>query len=273
MITSMSNPRMKEVQQLLKKAKVRRESGLFAVEGIKMFREAPGDRIEKVYVSSSFLGDASNQKILEEKGLKADDEKLQEVDDRVFKSLSDTVTPQGVLCLVKQEECRLEDMLASGEEGSEPFLMVLEDLQDPGNLGTIVRTGEGAGVSGIILSRNCVDLYNPKVIRSTMGSIYRMKVCCVDSVAGILPKLHECGVKSYAAHLEGENFYDQEDYRQGTAILIGNEGNGLSEETSRAAGCLIKIPMAGQVESLNAAMAAGVLMYEVSRQRGTGRQR
>lgn len=273
MITSMSNPRIKEVQQLLKKAKVRRESGLFVVEGVKMFREAPKGRIESVYAASSFLQDGENQGLLKSKGVTEENGKLQAVDDRVFKSLSDTVTPQGVLCLVKQEECSLEEIMTDDKSGCPPFLMVLEDLQDPGNLGTIVRTGEGAGVTGIILSKNCVDLYNPKVIRSTMGSVYRMKVCRVDSVAGILPKLHGCGVRSFAAHLRGERFYDEEDYGCGTAFLIGNEGNGLSDETAEAAMELIKIPMAGQVESLNAAMAAGVLMYEVSRQRGTGRPR
>lgn len=152
-------------------------------------------------------------------------------------------------------------------EARQPLLMILEDLQDPGNLGTILRTGEGAGVSGVILNKNCVDLYNPKVIRSTMGSVYRMPVLTVDSISDILPELKKQGVRTYAAHLRGEHFYDQEDFRGKTAFFIGNEGNGLSDELSGQADCLIKIPMLGQVESLNAAMAAGILMYETSRQR------
>ena len=127
---------------------------------------------------------------------------MEEVDDKVFRSLSDTVTPQGILCLVRQVDTPLSAML----EARQPLLMILEDLQDPGNLGTILRTGEGAGVSGVILNKNCVDLYNPKVIRSTMGSVYRMPVLTVDSISDILPELKKQGVRTYAAHLRGNIF-------------------------------------------------------------------
>ena len=171
---------------------------------------------------------------------------MEEVDDKVFRSLSDTVTPQGILCLVRQVDTPLSSML----EARQPLLMILEDLQDPGNLGTILRTGEGAGVSGVILNKNCVDLYNPKVIRSTMGSVYRMPVLTVDSISDILPELKKQGVRTYAAHLRGEHFYDQEDFRGKTAFFIGNEGNGLSDELSGQADCLIKIPMQGDRKSV-----------------------
>ena len=254
MITSMSNGQMKLVQQLIKKAKARKESGLFVVEGMKMFREAPQERIEKVYASSSFLKEAENQSVIL---------------DKVFKNLSDTVTPQGILFLIKRVETPIKEILKTKDEKA-PFLMILEDLQDPGNMGTILRTAEGAGVTGIILSKNCVDLYNPKVIRSTMGSIYRMPVMQADLLE-ILPVLKENKIQTYAAHLKGKNWYHEEDYTEGTAFFIGNEGNGLSDELSDSADCLIKIPMEGKVESLNAAMAAGILMYETARQRRTGR--
>ena len=269
MITSMSNGQMKLVQQLIKKAKARKESGLFVVEGMKMFREAPQERIEKVYASSSFLKEAENQSVILEKGCTEKNGKLEEVDDKVFKNLSDTVTPQGILCLIKRVETPIKEILKTKDEKA-PFLMILEDLQDPGNMGTILRTAEGAGVTGIILSKNCVDLYNPKVIRSTMGSIYRMPVMQADLLE-ILPVLKENKIQTYAAHLKGKNWYHEEDYTEGTAFFIGNEGNGLSDELSDSADCLIKIPMEGKVESLNAAMAAGILMYETARQRRTGR--
>lgn len=269
MITSMSNGQMKLVQQLIKKAKARKESGLFVVEGMKMFREAPQERIEKVYASSSFLKEAENQNVILEKGCTEKNGKLEEVDDKVFKNLSDTVTPQGILCLIKRVETPIKEILKTKDEKA-PFLMILEDLQDPGNMGTILRTAEGAGVTGIILSKNCVDLYNPKVIRSTMGSIYRMPVMQADLLE-ILPVLKENKIQTYAAHLKGKNWYHEEDYTEGTAFFIGNEGNGLSDELSDSADCLIKIPMEGKVESLNAAMAAGILMYETARQRRTGR--
>lgn len=265
MITSMSNPQMKKVQQLLKKARTRREEGLFVAEGIKMFGEAPKDRLQKVYAAASFAEKEEFQKILKEKGLENPGDKVEIVDDKVFKSLSDTVTPQGVLCLISMKDWSLEEIL---EGVKNPLLIILEDLQDPGNLGTIIRTGEGAGITGVILSRTSVDVFNPKVIRSTMGSVYRVPVLYVDSIEKeVLSVLKTHGITTYAAHLKGKNNYDQEDYGKGTAFFIGNEGNGLTDSLTACADTLIKIPMEGQVESLNAAMASGILMYEVARQR------
>lgn len=144
---------------------------------------------------------------------------------------------------------------------------MLDNLQDPGNMGTIVRTAEGAGVTGVIMSRDCVDIYNPKTIRSTMGSIYRMPFYYAEDILKAIRKIKDAGIKVYAAHLDGEKSYDEEDYAFSCAFLIGNEGNGLREETSKMADHYIIIPMSGEVESLNAAIAASVLMFEVKRQR------
>lgn len=263
MITSISNQQIKNVMQLVKKAKARKEQGLFVAEGMRMAVEAPLDQIERIYVA-----DKTKEKILPrlwEAGLtKEAGVFIELVDDKVMKAISDTVTPQGVLCVLRQKQYDL-DMLLKKEEN--PFFMILEDLQDPGNLGTIMRTGEGAGISGVILSRTSVDIYNPKTIRSTMGSIYRVPFLYVDSIQEILPQLKAVGIRTYAAHLQGKCNYDKKNYRKGTAFLIGNEGNGLTPELSACADCLIQIPMKGQLESLNAAMAGGILMYEAARQR------
>ena len=255
MITSASNVQIKKVQQILKKAKVRREEQVFAVEGIKMFSEVPKSRLQKVYLSQSFARKEECEKILLEKGISIEEtEYVELVDDKIFKNLSDTVTPQGVLCLVKMENYSLSEILIREEN---PLLMILEDLQDPGNLGT-----------GVIMSRTSVDVFNPKVIRSTMGSVYRMPIIYVNSIEEeVLPLLKEKGITTYAAHLKGRNDYDEECYTKGTAFLIGNEGNGLTEQLTESADTLIKIPMQGKVESLNAAMASGILMYEAYRQR------
>ena len=158
---------------------------------------------------------------------------------------------------------KLEDLF----QKDNPLFLILEDIQDPGNLGTMVRTAEGAGVTGVLLSRGCVDIYNPKTIRSTMGSIYRVPFLYTDDLLGDMDKLHEKGIVTYAAHLKGKGFYDEESYKGPTAFLIGNEGNGLTDELSEKAKQYIKIPMEGQLESLNAAVAAAILMYEASRQR------
>ena len=177
--------------------------------------------------------------------------------------MSDTQTPQGILCVMRKRSWTEGDILT----GNAPLVMALEDIQEPGDLGTILRTGEGAGISGIFMSPGCADIYNPKTIRSTMGSIYRVPFVCVSSLEETAARLHAAGVRLCAAHLQGSVVYTEPDYTSATAFLIGNEGNGLRPETAALADCRIRIPMAGQVESLNAAMASGILMYEAARQR------
>lgn len=256
MITSKSNPQMKRLIQLQKKSKARAEEKVFVVEGIRMFAEVPKERVEKVYFSETFFN-----KRKEEMNLQSYPYEV--LSDEVFQYVSDTQTPQGVLCIVKQVQYQKERLL----EIKNPHFMVLDNLQDPGNLGTIVRTAEGAGVDAVFMSKDCVDLYNSKTIRSTMGSIYRMPTIYIEDIPSLLDEFREQGVRSYAAHLDGKNSYDQEDYRGGTAILIGNEGNGLRDEVAQKADVWVRIPMHGQVESLNAAIAASIMMFEVSRQR------
>ena len=257
MITSSSNAQVKQMIQLNKKARERRKQDVFLVEGLRMFREVPRERLVKTYVSESFLEDPEHQVLLQ--GIP-----YEVVKDSVFAQMSDTLTPQGVLTVVRQYHYTMEELMG---EKDHPLFLVLEDLQDPGNAGTILRTGEGAGVSGVFLTKTCVDITNPKVIRSTMGSIYRMPFLYVEDVVSLEKKLKEKEIRSFAAHLKGENSYDQESYKGGTAFFIGNEGKGLTDQAAEAADCLIRIPMCGKVESLNAAMASGILMYEAARQR------
>lgn len=256
MITSVNSKQIKKILQLYKKPKERNREDVFLVEGIKMFLEAPKDRIIKVYLSESLF--EKGEFIIDLKGLD-----YEVVVDHVFQSISDTKTPQGILCVVKQFHYSLEDILRV----ENPHLLVIENLQDPGNLGTIIRTGEGAGITGVIMSKSSVDIYNPKTIRATMGSIYRVPFLYTDDLIPFMEILKKKHITTYAAHLKGKQFYDQEDYRKPVAFLIGNEGNGLSEELANKADQYIKIPMNGEVESLNAAIAATVLMYEVYRQR------
>lgn len=256
MITSTGNAQVKRLLQLQKKSKARNEEKVFIVEGLRMFVEVPEERVEKVYISESLY----NKKKQE---LKLERFSYEVLSDSVFEHVSDTKTPQGILCIVRQKRYNIKELL----EMENPHFMVLDNLQDPGNLGTIVRTAEGAGVNAVFLSKESVDIFNPKTIRSTMGSIYRMPVVYVEDLVTLLDIFKEKGIKSYAAHLEGKNSYDREDYKGGTAILIGNEGNGLRDEVSNAADIWVQIPMQGQVESLNAAIAASILMFEVYRQR------
>ena len=194
MITSTANKQVKNIIQLTKKAKERQIQKVFLAEGMRIFEEIPKEYLQNVYVSESFLQKKENTK-------KLDDIEYETVSDTVFQRMSDTKTPQGVLCIVRQPEYEWKDLI----RGEQTHLLVLEGIQDPGNLGTMFRTGEGAGITGIIMS-GCADLFAPKTVRST-------------------------------------------------------------EETARWADAYLKIPMGGCLESLNAAMAAGILMYEVNRQR------
>lgn len=187
MITSANNSQVKNVIQLNQKAKARRQQGLFTAEGRKMFREAPADWISRVYVAESLSEDEEILGKIKEESL---DHEV--VADPVFRQMSDTQTPQGVLTVLKKP-VYTEEVFFRGEK---PFLMVLEDLQDPGNVGTIFRTGEGAGITGVLLTKTCVDVTNPKVIRSTMGSIYRMPFLYIEDVVSWKEKLKEKSVRT-----------------------------------------------------------------------------
>ncbi len=289
MITSAANKKVKNIASLLSRSRERKKQGIFVVEGIKMFTEVPIDRLLEIYIEETLFKEVLAGKADEEfvkkldqitgclpkkdgKSCVAKDNgisvEFEIVRDDIFRKMSDTQTPQGILCVVKRMDEAFEDLIREAQRREEPGLyLVLEDIQDPGNLGTMIRAGEGAGVSGIIMSDKTVDVYNPKTIRATMGSIYRVPFCYVSDLHRCIKDLQECDIQVFAAHLKGEESYDLQDYCRSVAFLIGNEGNGLKDETAELADTYIKIPMLGKVESLNAAIAATLLVYEAARQR------
>jgi len=262
-ITSPTNARIKRLIQWNQKAKQREKDHVFLVEGRKMYEEAPKEWVLEIYFSKSYYDKWSDEISHNIENGEINPEICCIVEEDLFKKISDTITPQGVLCVLKRPSYRLEQLL----NRDNPMLVLLEDLQDPGNLGTIVRTGEGAGITGVIASKDTVDIYNPKTVRATMGSIYRIPVLYVDDLTEIIQKLKEHQITTYAAHLKGDKEYDDFDYSKGTAFLIGNEGRGLKEATAECADQYLKIPMEGKVESLNASIAAALLIYEGKRQR------
>ena len=174
MITSLENKQIKQILQLNAKAKVRKKTGLFVVEGIKMFLEAPPEQLERVYVSESFFNSRNGQEVLARKGESycTEGAELEVVSDKVFASACDTLTPQGILSVVRRRQWEFDDLFPS--DGRTPLILVLDNLQDPGNLGTMIRTGEGAGITVVVMNQTCVDVINPKTIRATMGSVYRI---------------------------------------------------------------------------------------------------
>ena len=282
MITSTGNKTIRELVRLKKSAKERAKAGVFLVEGPKMFREIPRSLLSAVYASESFLntkeGAAAKQLALSYGiGTEA-------VSDPVFQYLSDTKSPQGILAVVRQMKYEVEDLMGTSPDSAAqkadaahadcamaghaaPLIAVLENVQDPGNLGTILRSCEAAGASGILLSRGCADLYSPKVTRSTMGSIFRVPFAYAEHLSDAVTYLKKQGVRVLAAHLQGSVDLYEVSFTGPTAILIGNESRGLTDEMAALSSQAVRIPMSGSVESLNAAVAASVILFEAKRQR------
>ena len=259
LITSLNNPQVKRILHLNQKTKARRQEGLFVAEGEKMFLEAPVSWIDRAYVSEEYVPQAGAAE-------KLSCVSSETVGSSVFRQMSDTCTPQGVLTVLKTPVYGADDLLSHSMEHA-PLFLILEDIQDPGNLGSMIRSGEGAGVDGVLLTKTCADVTSPKAVRATMGSVYRIPYLWIENIEEAGRILRPLGVKLYAAYLKGGEDYDRMDYSHGCAFLIGNEGKGLTLEAVNEADKRIRIPMCGRVESLNAAMAASILMYEAARQR------
>lgn len=276
-ISSKDNKRIKYIRSLLEKGNIRKKNHQFVVEGIKLVDEALeyGKVLEVVCAESLYneliSGDLSGNRLLAENDKNITNyvkkgSSLLVVSDTVFKSMSETKTPQGILAVAEIPDYRLLDkgfLEQAYTKNGKIKLLVLEDTADPGNLGTIMRTAEAAGVTGVIMGKGTVDIFNPKVVRSTMGSIFRLPFTYAEDLKETIKELKKSGISFYATHLKGEKSYKAIQYSDRSAILIGNEARGLSDEVADLADTYVIIPMQGKVESLNAAVAAALMMYEV----------
>jgi len=247
-ITSRDNQTIKDIIKL-KDKKYRDKS--FIVEGIKQVDEAIKEksRIEKIVLSENFL----------EKEKYKDFETI-EVPEKLFNEMTDTITPQGILAVVSKKENMEIDY-------SKDFILILDNIQDPGNLGTIIRTADSCDLGQIVVSKDTVDSYSPKVIRSTMGSSFRINVIEKDLKEAI-EEIKSHGYKVIVTSLQTDKSIYDVDYSK-TAIIIGNEANGVRENILNKADLKVKIPMLGKTESLNASVAASIMMYEYTRQKIT----
>lgn len=253
MISSTDNAKIKDIIKLKAKKRFRDEAGLFISEGETSVMEIPPELIDEIFVSDGYAGN-----IPDIPG------KPVEVSPKVFEKMSDTVSPQGILATVKKKEIGTEEILNT--ENNRPVLF-LERLQDPGNLGTIVRMAEAAGVAGIIMSSDTADIYNPKTVRATMGSLYRVPFSYCADIIEELEKAKKAGIKVYATTpYDAKDLYKC-DYTKKSAFIIGNESAGVSDAVVAVADERVKIPMEGKVESLNAAIAATLICFEARRQR------
>ena len=284
MISSVDNSKIKEVCRLVAKKKERYSRALFVAEGERLVLEAPKERIVSIFCTEDFADDHPESVV---------QGKTEIVTERVFAKMSDTDTPQGVLAVVRMSDVgrnwfferyslnnlhskfatdrqcvnEIKDNVDHGTKTYAPLMLFIEDIKDPGNLGTIVRSAEAAGVSGIVMSEGTADIYSPKVVRSTMGSIYRMAFTYANDFYGELEEAKKRGIRLYAAYLRSSIPYYEADFTVPCGILIGNEAAGLTDRAAGLADERIIIPMRGAVESLNAAMAAGVIAFEACRQR------
>ena len=269
MITSVTNKTVQRIASYSSRGRSRREDKVFVIEGIRMLREAPAEDIREIYFTEGYIGKALKGPDKELLNRLTDDSRIatDTVADIVMNRMADTRTPQGVLAVVAQHHYSTDDILGRSHNirSGKNLLLILEDVQDPGNIGTMFRAGEAAGVKGHVLSPACADVYSPKVVRSTMGAIFRMPFMVCKDLTSFLKTLKD--TKIYAAAMDAEKCYDRCDYTGNTAFLIGNEGAGLSAELRSCADTGIYIPMLGQVESLNAAITASLLSFEAARQR------
>ncbi len=273
-IDSPQNPSLKELVRLRDDGAYRRKRGLLLAEGERLVRELSPESIEGLWVTEGFRerhdGGGDDGRDGDGRGggvhgafFGVPLSRVTLLSDRAFRHISDTGSPQGVLALARRPHWDREE--AFGEEA--PLLLLLEDIRDPGNMGTMFRLGEGAGVRGIFGLGHCTDPYSPKALRASMGSALRVPWFPVEDMEGFFRELRGRGIRSYAAGLRASSDYAGKDYRGGTAFLVGNEAGGLSEEALSLSDEGVLIPMEGKVESMNAAMAAGILLFEAARQR------
>lgn len=257
-IESKQNSLIKEVKKLHKK-KYRNEKNQFIVEGFRFVEEAlkSSFNVPYIFVNENAMERYKSFKI---EALINESTEVYSISDNLLKDICNTDTPQGILCVVDNESVEVKD--AKG------FYVLVDRIQDPGNMGTIIRTAHASGALGVIITKGTVDIYNDKTLRSTMGSIFNIPII-QDENLEIIKNLKAKGFRIVVSSLDTDkNFYDI-NLNQKIIIAVGNEGSGISEEIYSIGDEKVKIPMPGGAESLNAAVAAGIMIYEVVRQKIT----
>lgn len=254
-ITSKDNDIVKHIKKL-KDKKYRDEKNEFIIEGLKMLEEAISEnvKIKMVIVCDGCL---SSDPIKKDLLYKLAKEKVIYVSEKIFKSLTEVVAPQGILAIVQKNPINNIDY-------SKDLFLILDNIQDPGNMGTILRTADSIGLTQIVVPKGNADSYNPKVVRSTMGAIFRVNVIETENLVQTIKEMKKHKIQILATDLSTDYSIYDVNYKK-SAIIIGNEGNGVSQEILEIADKKIKIPMQGKTESLNAAVATGIILYNAIR--------
>lgn len=254
-INSKDNAKFKKAKSLLK-TKFRNKEREYLAEGLRTIELAIEYKAEldAVYINSKF--EEENQKLVSEL------EKLTKVyllSNELFKGISSTENSQGIIAEIKMKDLEISDF----NKEKHKKIIVLDRLQDPGNLGTIIRTADAAGFDMLILTKGCVDLYNPKVVRSAMGSMFYMDMILTTEEEAV-EVLKENEVEIVSSFLRTENYYNTVEYREHCALVVGNEANGINDFWIENSDTLVKIPMKGKAESLNVGISAALLMYQIN---------
>lgn len=264
-ITSSQNKQVKLASSLLQK-KYRDETGLFLVEGVRLVEEVVQAewKIECCLITEEARSKERIGKILEQ--LAARNVKLIQVPDAIFQKLADTEQPQGIAAIVHKQKYTLSDILADKKM---PLLAILESVQDPGNVGALIRTADAAGCTGVILTRGCADVFSGKTVRASMGSIFHLPIVGGLEAGDVLEVLKHNHITLLATSLATRNLYHDIDMNRPVAVIFGNEGSGVREDVLQTADSLMYIPISGKAESLNVAASAAVILFEAMRQRRT----
>ena len=258
-ITAKDNDKIKYTKSLLK-SKNRNKESKFIIEGYRILTLAIECRakLDYVFINEDFEKKQEHKEFLETH--KKKDIRVYKTTNKIFEDLTDTENTQGIIGVVKFKQRTLEKNLTDDNR----FVLILDRIQDPGNMGTIIRTADAAGVDAIIALKGCVDIYNPKVIRSTMGSIFDMNVIHATQEEALrILKLKKFDIVS--SYLDTNNYYNTVEYNYKTSLVICNEANGINEELVSKSDVLVKIPIYGKAESLNAAISSAILMYEIKK--------
>jgi TrmH family RNA methyltransferase len=262
MLKELAKKQQKFIKSLRQSKNARMKNRCFFVEGLKNVAESIKSNHEIRFIVSSEGFYRLNLDLIKKIMEKIPKNRIFKVSDQVFNELADTVTPQGILAVINFKDINVKDIL------KENFLIIaLDRIQDPGNMGTIIRTADAAGADAIIIGKGCVDVYNPKVVRSAMGSMFHIPSVQTDDLIKTLIELKEKGGKVVTTHLLARKHYYDVNYSTGTVIVMGSEDEGVSEEIAVISDELVRIPMPGEAESLNVAIAHGIIAFEAVRQR------
>ena len=257
-LTGLQNPVVKAAAEL-KQKKYRTQNGLYLAEGLRTAEEAVAYKaVESLFYVAT--DDDRTMRLLEDAAMQ--NIKLVCVNENVMKKIADTETPQGIIAVCKMRQPKLENLLASGK-----MLLVLDRVGDPGNIGTMLRTADAAGIGGLVLLKGCADIYAPKTVRSSMGSLFHIPVLSGVSEQEFVSAAKKAGYDLLVTCLDGADNLYKADLSGRIAFVMGNEAGGVSETLLEKADKRVYIPMAGRAESLNVAMAAGIVMFESLRRK------